>query len=89
MEDTFHLKLVPPTKKDVPQGYPYSNPLIRFKGIISSLTENALECLNRISRKEMEKSSPSIHLIEEYYLLYHYLDFIRRMCQKKSTPKSP
>ena len=74
------LKLVDSSKQDMEQSDRYNDPLFRFKKIVLNLDENALECLNRISRQEMEKESPSPDLMEEYYLLHHYLDFIKRLC---------
>jgi len=84
MEEKRFLKLVPPPKKEPTQVGPQVHPLARFKGLILNLTESALDCLNRISQHEMQKDSPSPTLMEEYYLLHHYLDFIRRLCQGKS-----
>lgn len=83
MEETPHLKLVPPSKKEVGQNSHRSDPLTRFKGVVLNLTESALDCLNRISQREMEKDLPSPTLLEEYFLLHHYLDFIKRLCQGK------
>jgi hypothetical protein len=83
MEETHYLKLVPPPKKEVVEDLQL-DPLTRFKGVVLNLTENASECLNRISRREMEKGSPSAILMEEYFLLNHYLDFIKRLCKGQS-----
>jgi len=83
MEENF-LKLVHSSKKETQRAEPHLDPLTRFKGLILNLTQNALECLNRISQQEMEKESPSATLMEEYHLLHHYLDFIKRSCQGKS-----
>ncbi len=83
LDDTPILKLVISSKKETPEVQSPLNPLARFKGLILNLTENALECLNQISRKEMEKNPPSPTLMEEYFLLHHYLDFIRRICKGK------
>jgi hypothetical protein len=38
-----------------------------------------LDCLNRISSQEMAKKSPSPPLLEEYCLLHHCLDFVKRL----------
>jgi hypothetical protein len=84
MEDTPYLKLVPPSKKEVGQDSPCSDPLIRFKGMVLDLTDSALDCLNQICQQEMEKDSPSPTLLEEYFLLHHHLDFIKRLCRRKS-----
>jgi hypothetical protein len=75
------LKVVPPSKKDVAQEGPHLDPLDRFKGVVLNLTENALDCVNRISQQEMQKDSPSATLMEEYFFLHHCLDFIKRLCQ--------
>lgn len=82
-EKTHFLKLVPPSKKEDDQVSPHLDPLVRFRRVVLNLTENALDCLNRISQQEMQKDSPSPNLMEEYFLLHHYLDFIKRFCQGK------
>jgi hypothetical protein len=84
MEETYYLKLVPTPKKEEEEVSPHLDPLIRFKKVILNLSEGALDCLNRISQREMGKDSPSATLVEEYFLLHHYLDFIKRLCQGKS-----
>ncbi len=81
MEESRFLKLVKPVKKEEKEVSPRLEPLVRFKGLILNLTENALECLNRISEQEISRNSPSPSLMEEYYLLHHYLDFIKRLCK--------
>jgi hypothetical protein len=84
-ERTHFLKVVPPSKKEVDQVSPHLDPFDRFKGMVLNLTESASDCLNRISQREMEKHSPSPSLMEEYFLLHHYLDFIERLCRNKSV----
>jgi hypothetical protein len=83
MDETHFLEIVPPPKKEVGQVEHHSDPLVRFKGLVLNLTKSALDCLNRNSQQEMEKDSPSPNLLEEYFLLHHYLDFIKRFCQGK------
>lgn len=86
MDERAHfLKVVPPSKKEVGEVSPHLDPLDRFKGMVLNLTESASDCLNRISQREMQKDSPSPSLMEEYFLLHHYLDFIERLCQHKSV----
>jgi hypothetical protein len=84
-ERTHFLKVVLPSKKEVDQVSPHLDPLNRFKGMVLNLTESASVCLNRISQQEMEKDSSSPTLMEEYFLLHHYLDFIERLCRDKSV----
>ena len=81
MEETRFLKLISPSKKEIDKKNLHSDPLSPFKGVVLNLNESALSCLNRISQQEMRKDSPSAKLMEEYFLLYHYLDFIKRLCQ--------
>jgi hypothetical protein len=81
MEESIFLKLVKPAKREEKEVCPKLDPLLRFKGLILNLTENALKCLNRISQQEMSRNSPSPSIMEEYYLLHHYLDFIKRLCK--------
>jgi hypothetical protein len=50
----------------------------RFKAVTRNLAQKTLEIVNRISIKEMSKPEPQAELIEDYYLLYHYLDFLKR-----------
>jgi hypothetical protein len=83
MDDSRFLKLAPPPKKEPSQPAPHSDPLLRFKGVILNLIQSASDCLNRISRQEMQKNSPSPTLMEEYFLMHHYLDFIERLCRGK------
>ncbi len=49
-----------------------------FKAVVGSLTEDALEVVNRIAAQEMSKPQPNAELVEEYYLLFHYLDYMKR-----------
>ena len=81
MEETRFLKLIAPLKKEIDKENLHSDPLSLFKGVVLNLDKSALDCLNRISQQEMQKDSPSSILMEEYFLLHHYLDFIRRLCQ--------
>jgi len=81
MDENLVLKLVVPPKKKESDTGSESDPLRRLKGVVLNLTESASDCLNRISSKEMGKESPSSDLMEEYFLLHHYLDFIKRFCQ--------
>ncbi len=85
MEETRFLRLVLPPKEEVEKAEPHSDPLFRFTRIVLNLASSALDCLNRISQQEMGKSSPSCALLEEYYLLHHHLDFIKRLCEAKRT----
>jgi hypothetical protein len=84
MEETHFLKLILPAKKEESQDNHPLGPLDRFKGMVLNLTESASDCLNRISQREMQKVSPSATLMEEYFLLHHYLDFIKRFCRGHS-----
>ena len=79
------LKAVPPSKKEVDQVDLHLDPLDRFKGTVLHLVGSALDSLNRISQQEIQKDSPSSTLMEEYFLLHHYLDFIERLCRDKSV----
>jgi hypothetical protein len=54
------------------------DPLVRFKAVTKDLTEKALEIVHRISVDEMSKPEPQTELVEDCYLLYHYLDFLKR-----------
>jgi hypothetical protein len=81
MEETHFLKLVYPSKKGIDKANSHLDPLRLFKGVVLNLNEDALSCLNRISRQEMQRDSPTPTLMEEYFLLHHYLDFIKRLCQ--------
>jgi hypothetical protein len=74
MEETRLLKLLPRTEKEEGQAGDHPDPLARFRGAVSNLTKSALDCLNRISQREMQKDSPSPTLMEDYFLLHHYLD---------------
>ncbi len=49
-----------------------------FKAVVRSLTEDAVKVINRIAVHEMSKPEPNAELVEEYYLLFHYLDYMRR-----------
>jgi hypothetical protein len=81
MEETYFLKLVFPSQKGIGKDNLHLEQLSLFKRVVLNLNEGALNCLNRISRQEMQKDSPSPTLVEEYFLLHHYLDFIKRLCQ--------
>jgi hypothetical protein len=84
MEETPHLKLVFPPKKETTQTDQQLDLFARFKGVVLNLTQSALDCLNRISQQERKKDSPSPTLMEEYSLPHHYPDFIKRLCEGKS-----
>ncbi len=88
MEETRHLKLVPLARGGIEKVGEHRDALPRFKGLVLSLTGDALDCLNRISRQEMEKASPEYALIDEYFLLHHYLGFIKRLCHKGQIDSS-
>lgn len=49
-----------------------------FKAVVKNLTENALSILNKIGVNEMRKKNPNAEIIEDYTLLFHYLDFLKR-----------
>ncbi len=83
MEETRYLKLVSPPKKESDEESPLLDPLTRFRKLVLNLIEKALVCLNRIAQGEMEKESPSPNVMDEYFLLYHYLNFIKRLCEKR------
>lgn len=80
MEENTFLKIIPLPKLTTTKAIPVADPLARFSGIVLNLASNALGCVQRLARKEMERKSPSSEVIEDYYLLYHYLDFIKRLC---------
>jgi hypothetical protein len=82
------LKVVPLSRKEVDQIGPHLDPLHRFKGTVLNLVGSALDSLNRISQQEMQKDSPSSTIMEEYFLLHHYLDFIERLCRSKKDTSS-
>jgi hypothetical protein len=88
MEETRLLKLLPRTEKEEGQVSDHLDPLVRFRGVVSNLTKSALDCLNRISQREMQKESLSPTLMEDYFLLRHYLDFIERLCRSKEDSSS-
>jgi hypothetical protein len=81
MDEIRFLRLIPPTKKEESKVDHHLDPLDRFKGTVLNLTESAFVCLNRISQREMQKDSPSPSLMEEYFVLHHCLDFIKRFCK--------
>ena len=60
------------------------DPLERFKAVTRDVIEKALEIVNRVSTNEMSKPEPQTELIEDYYLLFHYLDFLRRFVSSKT-----
>jgi len=88
MDEIPFLKLVPSTPKKDDSESSLSDPLNRLRGVVLNLTESALDCLNRVSQQEAQKKSPSASLMEEYFLLHHYLDFIRRLCEGKKDSSS-
>ncbi len=49
-----------------------------FKATVRSLMKDASEVLERIAR-----SSPEPEAREDIYLLEHYLDYTRRLCEEK------
>ncbi len=85
MKEPRFLKLLPSAKKEESHLADRLDPLVRFKGVVLNLTESASNCLNRISQRETQKESPSPTLMEDYFLLHHYLDFIKRLCQGESV----
>jgi|YelNatPaOPRAMG01_1025707.scaffolds.fasta_scaffold518463_1 hypothetical protein len=79
MEDSRFLKIIRPIEKEEKE--PLLDPLRRFKGLVLNLTENAIVCLNRLLQFELEKEKPSGDIVEDYYLIQHYLCFIKKICQ--------
>ncbi len=55
-----------------------------FKAVVRSLTEDAVKVINRIAAHEMSKPEPNAELVEEYYLLFHYLDYMKRFVTGKA-----
>jgi len=55
-----------------------------LKAVIKNLTENALKVLNRIAADEMSKPDIRAELVKDYYLLHHYLDFLKRLVSSKT-----
>lgn len=51
----------------------------RIRGVIRSLVMDALAVLDEM----LPECQQSPSLIEEYYLLYHYLDYLKRFCERK------
>ncbi len=49
-----------------------------FKGVVKSLVENSLKTMNEIGESYPELSW------EKYELLYHYLDYLKRLCEGKA-----
>ncbi|MEM5777545.1 MAG: hypothetical protein QXJ06_03795 [Candidatus Aenigmatarchaeota archaeon] len=47
-----------------------------FKGVTKNLVINALLILKKMEKECVE----NIDLVENYYLLYHYLDYLNRFC---------
>lgn len=78
MEDAIYLKIVKPirSKEDEPR----LDPLKRFKGVVLNITENTIGCINRLMQLELEKRSPSPDVLEDYYLVLHYLCFLKNLC---------
>ena len=56
----------------------------RLKAIVRDLTEKVLEIVNRISADEMIKSEPKAELVDDYYLIYHCLDYLKRFVLSKA-----
>ena len=81
MDGPSYLRLVSPPKKEKNEVDQQLDPLARVKGVVLNLTQNALDCVNRISQEEMQKDPPSPDLLEKFTLLSHYLEFIKRVCQ--------
>ncbi len=80
------LKLVQKPESE-PGASPYKEEkpqvLEDFRAVVKSLTENALKVMNRISAKEMSKLEPNAELVEDYSLLFHYLDYMKRFVSGK------
>ena len=51
--------------------------LFRFKAITNNLVQETLMSLEEMSAEEMQRGKPSQSRIEEYYLLHHYLDYLK------------
>jgi hypothetical protein len=60
------------------------DPLERFKAVTRDLTEKALEIVHRISVSEISKSKPQTEIMEDCYLLFHTLDFLKRFASSKA-----
>jgi len=54
-----------------------------IREVALNLTEGALGCLNLISQGETQKDSPSPILMEDYFLLHYYINFVERLRQGK------
>jgi hypothetical protein len=57
--------------------------LLRFKAITGNIVQNALKKLDEICVEEMQGNKPSSSRMEKYFLLHHYLDYLKRFCEGK------
>jgi hypothetical protein len=55
--------------------------LFRFKAITRNIVQSALMKMDDITAEEMQREKPSPSLIEKYYQLQHYLDYLDRFCE--------
>ena len=55
--------------------------LLRFKAVTADIVENALKTLDEICAEEMQGENPSPSLLEKYFLLHHYLDYLKQFCE--------
>ncbi len=78
MEDGTYLKIIKPVKKEEEE--PCLDPFRRFKGVVLNITENTILCVNRLIQLELEKRSLSPNVLEDYYLIQHYLCFLKNLC---------
>ncbi len=57
--------------------------LFRFKAIARNIFQKALMTLDDITAEEMQVEKPPQSQIEKYYLLNHYLDYLKRFSEGK------
>lgn len=57
--------------------------LFRFKAITRNIAQKALMTLDDITAEEMQGEKRPKSRIEKYYLLNHYLSYLKRFCEGK------
>ena len=57
---------------------------LRFKAVTGNIVESALNTLDEICAEEIQGENPSPSLLEKYFLLHHYLDYLKRFCEGRA-----
>lgn len=81
MDSTKQCKIQKFTVYQAEERFSRARELLRFKAVTRDIVQNVLKIINEISAEEMKRENSSPSRIDKFYLLHHYLDYLKRFCE--------